>query len=71
MASSIRPIVVLGLQNPWMIVEKKMYLKRFTIYGTLWSAEIIRSLFFENEADNVLTANGEHYRYISTQFFVC
>lgn len=59
-----------GSENPRTIHEKAMHPQRVTVWCALWSGGIIGPFFFENEAGDAVTVNGERYRAMITQFFV-
>lgn len=58
-----------GSENPHVIVEKPMHPQRVTVWCGLWSGGIIGPFFFENEAGNAISVNGERYRAMLTDFF--
>lgn len=58
-----------GSENPHVIVEKPMHPQRVTVWCGLWSCGIIGPFFFENEAGNNVSVNGERYRAMLSEFF--
>ena len=57
-----------GSQQPHTIVERPMHPPRVTVWSGFWSGGIIRPFFFENDAGNAVTVNGERYRAMLTNF---
>lgn len=63
---------IYGLENVWMIVEKKTSSKTYPFgvhYGQ--NRRIIILLFFENEAGNELLVKGERYRNLIKNPLLC
>ncbi len=55
-------------ENPREIVEKPMHPQRVTLWCGFWAGGIIGPFFFENDAGNAVTVNGERYRTMITDF---
>ena len=49
-------------------IDMPMYPKRVTVWCGLWSRGIIRPFFFENEQEELVTVNGDHYRAMLNEF---
>lgn len=57
-----------GTENPRVIVEKQLYPRRVTVWCGFWYGGVIGPYFFEDDAENALTVNGERYREMITHF---
>ncbi|XP_018375528.1 PREDICTED: uncharacterized protein LOC108769183 [Trachymyrmex cornetzi] len=57
-----------GSEQPHTIVERPMHPPRVTVWCGFWSGGIIGPFFFENDAGNAVTVNGERYRAMLTNF---
>ena len=57
-----------GTENPHEYIEKPKYPKRVTVWCGFWSRGVIGSFFFENEQEEAVTFNGDHYRDMLNEF---
>lgn len=55
-------------ENPRTIVEKLMHPQKVTVWCAFFAGGIIGPFFFENDAGNSVTVNGERYRAMITNF---
>jgi hypothetical protein len=55
-------------ENPRVIHEKLLHAQRATVWCGCWAGGLIGPYFFEDEAGNAVTVNGEHYRNMITEF---
>ena len=58
----------LGTENPHAYVEKPTYPKQVTVWCRFCSRGINGSFFFENDQEEAVTVNGDHYRAILNEF---
>src|ERR1700729_1872081 len=54
--------------NPQQIYEKPLYPLKVTVWCGLWYGGIIGPFFFQNEAGDAVTVNGERYRQMLRHF---
>ena len=57
-----------GLENPKMIIEKRLYPQRVTFWCSSWAGGIIGPYFFENEAGTAVSMNGLRFRTMINEF---
>jgi len=57
-----------GAENPRVIHENPLHGHRATVWCGFWAGGVIGAYFFENEAGNVVTANGTRYHNMITEF---
>ena len=57
-----------GSKNPKMIIEKRFYPQRITVWCGFWAGRIIAPYFFENEAGAAVSVNGLRYRTMINEF---
>lgn len=55
-------------ENPRLIHEKKMHPQKVTVWCGFWAGGIIGPYFFEDEAGNAVTVNGDRYRNMLREF---
>lgn len=58
-----------GAENPRVIQEKPMHPPRVTVWCALWAGGVIGPFFFENQAGDAVTVNGERYREMLNNYF--
>ena len=59
-----------GTENPHTYIEKPTQPKRITIWCGFWSIGIIVAFFFENEQEEAVKVNGDHYRAVLSKFLI-
>ncbi|GFW59378.1 DUF4817 domain-containing protein [Trichonephila clavipes] len=55
--------------NPQVYIETPLHPEKLTVWCALWAGGIIGPYFFKNDGHNV-TANGDRYRAMITNFFI-
>ncbi|GFW08335.1 uncharacterized protein TNCV_1656491 [Trichonephila clavipes] len=56
--------------NPQVYVETQLHPEKLTVWCVLWAGGIIGPYFFKNDEGHNVTANGDRYRAIITNFFI-
>ncbi|GFT08230.1 putative DD41D transposase [Trichonephila clavipes] len=56
--------------NPQVYVEKPLHPEKLTVWCALWAGGIIGPYFFKNDEGRNVTANGDRYRAMITNFFI-
>ncbi|GFT58711.1 putative DD41D transposase [Trichonephila clavipes] len=56
--------------NPQVYVETPLNPEKLTVWCALWAGGIIGPYFFKNDEGHNVTANGDRYRAIVTNFFI-
>ncbi|GFW21387.1 putative DD41D transposase [Trichonephila clavipes] len=56
--------------NPQVYVETPLHPEKLTVWCALWAGGIIGPYFFKNDEDHNVTANGDRYRAMITNFFI-
>ncbi|GFU53665.1 uncharacterized protein TNCV_1470691 [Trichonephila clavipes] len=56
--------------NPQVYVETPLHPEKLTAWCALWAGGIIGPCFFKNDEDHNVTANGDRYRAMTTNFFI-
>ena len=57
-----------GKENPHAYIEKPTHPKRVTVWCRFWSRGIIGPFFFENKQGEIVTVNGDRYRFMLNEF---
>ena len=55
-------------ENPKAYIEKSTHAKRVTVWCRFRCRSMIGPLFFENEQEEAVTVNGDHYRAMLNEF---
>ncbi|GFT18935.1 hypothetical protein TNCV_4725791 [Trichonephila clavipes] len=58
----------LGEANPQVYVETPLHPEKLTVWCALWAGGIIGPYFFKNDEGHNVTANGDRYRDMITNF---
>ncbi|GFV77292.1 transposable element Tc3 transposase [Trichonephila clavipes] len=56
--------------NPQVYVETPLHPEKLTVWCALWADGIIGPYFFKNDEGHNVTANGDRYRAMITNFFI-
>ena len=58
-----------GSENPQVIEERPLHLKKVTVWCALWSEGVIGPYFLENDDGMTVTVKSEHYGHMITDFY--
>ncbi|GFY29930.1 putative transposable element [Trichonephila clavipes] len=56
--------------NPQVYVETPLHPEKLTVWCALWAGGIIGPYFFKSDEGHIVTANGDRYRAMITNFFI-